>query len=100
MAIGFADYQMRIFSAAQNSEQLKIDVTAVDSIGTFSQEVRSILIYNTGPNVVHFNEDAVSTVDNFEIPAKAWFSVDIPVTHVHLICAAAETATCYVIGLW
>ena len=100
MTSGTPDYSPRIITSASYSEQLKIAVTAADSSDDFSQEVRSILVYNDGPNPVHFNEDAAATTNKFKLPAKAWLTMDIPVTTPHFICAAGETATIYVMGVW
>ena len=100
MAVGSPDYFPRMITSAQSSEQLKVDVTDVDSSENFTQACMSILVYNGGPNAVHFNEDAAATTDHFLIPAKSWLTIDIPVTTPHFICAATETATVYVLGVY
>lgn len=100
MASGTPDWSPRIISSASNSEQLKISVTSSDSSDSFTQQVRSIWMYNDGPNAVHFNEDAVSTTSKAKIPAKAWIVLDIPITTPHFICASSETATIYCIGVF
>ena len=100
MASGTPDFSPRIITSGSNSEQLKISVTATDSSDSFSQEVKSILCYNDGPNAVHFNEDATATANSFKIPSKAWLMIDIPVTTPHFICASGETATVYVLGVY
>ena len=100
MVSGTPDWSPRIITSGSFSEQLKIAVDEDDSSDSFSQEVRSMTFYNDGPNAVHFNEDAAATTNHFKVPAKAWFSIDIPVTTPHFICAAGETATIYVIGVW
>ncbi len=100
MASGTPDYSPRIIISGSSTEQLKISVDDTDSSDDFSQEVRSILVYNDGPNPVHFNEDAAATTNKFKMPAKAWLMIDIPVTTPHFICAAGETATVYVLGVY
>jgi len=100
MVVGSPDYFPRMITSAQSSEQLKIDVDEADSSEDFSQACLSLLLYNDGPNPVHFNEDAAATTDHFKLPAKAWLSIDIPVTTPHLICAAGETATVFCLGLY
>ena len=100
MVSGTPDYSSRGISSASKSEQLKISVTDSDTSSSFSQEVRSILVYNDGPNPVHFNEDAIATTDKFKIPAKAWLMIDIPVTTPHFICASGKTSTMYVMGIF
>lgn len=100
MVSGTPDFSPRVISSGSDSDQIKISVTQADSSGSFSQEVRSILVYNDGPNPVHFNEDAVANTNKFKIPAKAWLSIDIPVTTPHFICASGETATVYVLGVY
>ncbi len=100
MASGTPDWSPRIITSGSNSDQLKISVTASDSSDSFSQEVRSLLVYNDGPNPIHFNEDAAATTSLFKIPAKAWLMIDIPVTTPHFICAAGKTATVYCLGVY
>lgn len=100
MTSGTPDWGARVFSSGENDEQKKVSVTAADSLGTFAQQVRSYLIYNDGPNAVHYKRDAAATTNNFKIPAKSWISVDLPVTVLHFICAAGETATVYTDGVF
>ena len=75
-----------------------VAVTAVDTIATFSSQRKSCLIYNNGPNLIHINFDAIATTQNFIIPSKWSLQVVFPVTVLHFICDAAETATVYVLG--
>lgn len=100
MAVGFPDWQMRAFTSAENSEQEKISATATEAATSFSQEVKSVLIYNDGVNPCYINFDATATTNNMKLVSKAWFSADLKVKDVHTICAASETATLYVIGLY
>ena len=100
MAVGAPDYIPRMFISGQSSQQVKVSVTDSDTTGTFSQEVKSFLLFNYGANDVHFELDATSTTNKFIVPNKSWIFVDLPVTVVHLICAAGETATCYLLGVY
>ena len=100
MASGTPDWSPRVISSASADEQLNISVTATDSSDSFSAERKACLIYNDGPNPVHFNRDAAATTSKFKIPAKAWLTVDVPMTTPHFICATGETATVYVYGVY
>ena len=100
MAVGAPDFSPRIITSASGDEQLKISVSATDSSGTFTQQVQAVLIYNDGPNAVHFRRGAAATTNNFKIPAKAWISINVPMTTPHFICAASQTATIYVYGVF
>ena len=75
-----------------------VAVTAVETTATFSSQRKSCLIYNNGPNLVHINFDATATTNNFIIPSKWSLQVVFPVTILHFICDAGETATLYVLG--
>jgi len=100
MTSGTPDHSTRLISSASADEQIKIDVTDADSSGSFSQEVRSMYVYNDGPSVVHYNRTAAATTDNIPIPAKSWIAIDVPVTTPHFICAAAGGATVYCLGVF
>ncbi len=73
-------------------------VTAVDTTATFSTQRKSCLIYNAGPNDVHVNFDAVATILNFRIPALDALQIVFPVTVLHFICVAGQTATLDILG--
>ena len=100
MASGSPDWSPRIVSSGSSDEQLKISVTAIDTFSSFSQQVKSIVIHNDGKNAVHYKRDAAATTNNHKIPAKSWLTLDVPITTPHFICAAGETATVYVIGVF
>lgn len=100
MVSGTQDYSPRMITSAFADEDLKIDVDDSDSSDDFTQQVKSILIYNDGPNAVHFKRDAAATTSNFKIPGKAWLMVDVPLTTPHFICDDGETATVYCKGVW
>ncbi len=100
MASGFPDYQSRMFTSAENFEQLKVSVTAADTLATFAKQVKSIIIYNDGPYTIYINFDAVATVNKFKVPSGSSFFIDLAQTVVHLICAATQTADCRIIGVW
>ncbi len=73
-------------------------VTDVNTTATFSTQRKSCLIYNDGPNLIHINFDATATTNNFIIPSKWSLQVVFPVTVLHFICDATETATLYILG--
>ena len=100
MASGSPDWSPRIVSSGSSDEQIKIAVTAIDSSDSFSQQVKSMMIYNDGPNAVHYNRNAAATTDTHKIPAKSYFMADVPVTTPHFVCAAGETATVYCYGVF
>jgi len=100
MTSGFPDYSRKMFTHAENDEQVKVSVDENDSTGTFAQQVKSLLVYNDGPNPIHIKLDAEADTDNFKIPAKSGIAVDRAVTVVHLICVAGEEATVYLWGFW
>ncbi len=100
MASGFPDFTPRMFTSAENFEQMKIAATAVEATNSFTQQVKSILVYNDGVNPVHINFDAVATTNHILLPAKSWFVADLQVTDLHTICAAGHTATVYVLGTY
>lgn len=100
MVSGTPDWQPKIITSGSADEQLKISVTSSDSSSSFSQEVKSVLIYNDGPNPVHYNRDATATTNKFKIPSKSWLITDVPTTTPHFICASGETATVYCLGVY
>ena len=100
MATGFPDFQSRAFTSADNLEQQKISATDLESTNSFSQEIKSVLIHNSGASSVHLNFDAIATSNHLKIPVNSWFSVDLRFTDIHAICATNETATLYCIGTY
>lgn len=85
-------------SVVQDLSAGGIAVTTTDTIATFSTQRKSCLVYNNGPNLVHINFDAVATTQNFIIPSKWSMSIVFPVTVLHFICDAGNTATVYILG--
>ena len=100
MASGFPDFTPRMFTSAANFEQVRIAAAAGDNLGTFTQQVKSVLLYNDGPNPIHVDFDAVAVATDFMVPAKSWCFVDLQMTVVHAFLAAAHTATVYLIGFY
>ncbi|HUX62102.1 MAG TPA: hypothetical protein VMV32_12380 [Ignavibacteriaceae bacterium] len=100
MATGFPDFQSRAFTSADNFEQQKISATAVESTNSFTQEVKSVLIYNDGVNPVHLNFDDTATTNLMKLLSKAWLMIDLKLTDIHAICSAGQTATLYCIGTY
>ena len=100
MASGFPDFTPRMFTSASNHEQVRIAAVAGDNLGTFAQQVKSFWLFNTGPNPIHVEFDAIAVATDAEIPAKSWCFIDLQVTVVHAFCAAGHTATVYLIGFY
>ena len=100
MATGFPDWTRKSFTSADNFEQVKISATATEATTSFTQEVKSVLIYNDGVNVCHINFGATATTNHVKLPAKAWLVIDLKFTDVHTICATGETATLYAVGTY
>ena len=100
MASGFPDFTPRMFTSASNFEQVRIAAVAGDNTGTFAQQVKSVLLYNDGPNPIHVDFDAVAVATEFMIPAKAWLFIDLQMTVLHAFCAATHTATVYLVGFY
>ena len=73
-----------------------IAVTAVETSATFSSQRKSCLIYNDGPNDVHFSLSTGVTVNNFMIPALDALQIVFPVTTLYFI--SAGTSTLYILG--
>ncbi len=100
MASGFPDFTPRMFTSAENFEQVRIAAIAGDNTGTFTQQVKSVLLYNDGPNPIHVNFDAVAVATDFMVPAKAWLFIDLQMIVLHAFLAAMHTATVYLVGFY
>lgn len=100
MTSGSPDYQARHISSASDLEQIKLSVTDADTSTAFTQLVKSLLIYNNGPNPVHYAKDTTAATTDFPIPAKAWLGIDVPISEAHFICDTDETATVFVLGVF
>ncbi|GAH63557.1 unnamed protein product [marine sediment metagenome] len=100
MASGFPDWQIRAFTSAENSEQLRVVAGPGEATTSFTQQVKSVLIYNDGVNPVHINFDAAATLLNMILPSKSWFVADLQVTDIHTICAVGHSATVYILGTY
>lgn len=100
MASGQQDWSPRIVTSGSADEQLRIAGIAGDNSDTFSVQMLAVMVYNDGPNPVHYRRDAVATVNHFMIPAKAWLMIDLPVTTPHFFLAVGHTATIYVYGVY
>lgn len=73
-------------------------VGAAEVSVTFSSQRKSCLIYNDGPNNVHFSLSTGVTTNNFMIPALDALQIVFPVTSIYFICAAGQTCTLYILG--
>lgn len=99
MASGSPDYFPRMIISAQEEEQEKASVTEAETIVTFSKQINAFLIYNDGSFNVHYSLATGVTTNNFMIPSGSGLMMDLPTTNIYLICAAGQTATCYVVGV-
>ena len=100
MVSGFPDFTPRMFTSATNFEQVRVAAVAGDNLGTFTQQVKSVLLYNDGPNPIHLDFDAVAVATEFKVPAKAWLFIDLQMTVLHAFLAVGHTATVYLIGFY
>ena len=90
---------INVYTTSRVVEDLSpVAVTAVETLATFTSQRKSCLIYNSGPNDVHVNFDNTATLNNFIIPSLDALQIVSPVTVLHFICAAGETATLYILG--
>lgn len=71
-------------------------VGATEVSATFSSQRKSCLIYNDGPNDVHFSLLTGVTTNNFMIPALDALQIVFPVTTLYFI--SAGTSTLYILG--
>ena len=71
------------------------EVTSV----TFSIQMKSILIYNTGGNTVHWKEASDVTTSDFPISSGGRFSIDAPMKTIYFICNTNRLTTVSVVGI-
>ena len=100
MTSGSPDWSPRIVTSGSASQNAKASVTAVETVVTFTQSVLSFIIYNEGAYPVHVARATGVDTDDFKIPSGSWFMMDVPTTSIYLICAAGQTATCYLVGVF
>ncbi len=100
MVAGSPDWSPRIVTSGSASQNAKVSVTAAETVVTFSQAVLSFIIYNDGAYAVHVSRATAVDTDDFKIPSGSWFMMDVPTTSIYLICAAGQTATCYLVGVF
>ena len=100
MASGSPDWSPRIVSSGSASQNAKANVTAAETTVTFTQSVLSFIIYNDGAYAVHVSRATGVDTDDFKIPSGSWFMMDVPTKSIYLICAAGQTATCYLVGVF
>ena len=99
MTAGSPDYFPSVITSGKEEEQEKASVTDCETAVTFSDEVKSFLIYNHGPYNVHYSLSTGLNTNNFMIPAGAGLMMDLPTTSIYFICATGETAAVYVAGV-
>ena len=100
MASGSPDWSPKIVSSGSATQNAKASVTDSETTVTFSQNVLSFIIYNDGPSGVHVSRAPGVSTDDFKIPSGSFWVVDVPTIKVYLVCAAGETATCYLTGVF
>lgn len=100
MATGYPDYSGLVITSAPNMEQKKVSVTDTEVSVTFSQPVKSWLVYNDGPAPVHFSTTSGVSTNNFKIPSGSYYGVDLNVTKLYFICPTGKTATVYVVAVY
>jgi len=100
MASGSPDWSPKVVSSGSATQNAKANVTAAETIVTFTQQVLSFIIYNDGAYAVYVSRSTGVDTDDYKIPSGAWMMMDVPTTSLYLICAAAQTATCYLVGVF
>ena len=100
MASGSPDWSPRIVSSGSASQNAKANVTAAETVVTFTNIVLSFIIYNDGPNAIYVSRATGVDTDDFKVPSGSWMMMDVPSKSIYLICAAAQTATCYIVGVY
>ena len=98
MVSGSPDWSPKIVSSGSATQNAKANVTAVETVVTFTQQVLSFIIYNDGAYAVHVSRATGVDTDDFKIPSGSWMMMDIPLTILYLICDTDETATVYAVG--
>ena len=89
-----------VLSTSKEEEQIdKTNVTATEKEVEFSEEVKSWLIYNDGPNSVHYALETGVDTDNHKIPSGSWWGEDVPTLSIFLICATGENADVFIVGI-
>jgi len=100
MPVGAPDFSPRLITSATADEHIKVSVTDTEQEVVFTRDMLAFLIYNDGPNPVHYSRATGVTTTNFMIPSKSWLMLDIPTRRIYLICATGQIATCYILGVW
>ena len=100
MASGSPDWSPKVVTSGSATQNAKANVTAVETVVTFSQQVLSFIVYNDGPYAVYISRATGVDTDDFKIPSGSFWMVDVPSTSVYLICAPGQTATCYLVGVY
>lgn len=91
---------VKVFTASKGKEILRPTVIgAIEVTVSFVRAMNSVLILNEGPDSVYVDFDTVVGIaTGFPIPAGTWWSGDVPITVIHLICNVGETANVSIIG--
>lgn len=90
---------INVFTTSQIYEDKSpVEVTDQETSVTFSSQRKAVLIYNDGPNDVHFSTSPGVSTSSFKIPSLASISIVFPVTTLYFICASGQRATLYIIG--
>ncbi len=100
MPYSIAGSSEEVFSTSKEEEQIdKTNVTAAETVVEFSEEVKAWLIFNDGPNAVHYTLVTGVDTDNHKIPSGVAWGEDVPTKKIFMICATGENADVYIVGL-
>ena len=90
---------INVTTTGLGTEQAAATITGVETIVSFTQQMKSFCIYNTGANTVYFSEATGVAITNFPILAGASLSMDLPIVNLYFICAVGLTTTLNIIGI-
>ena len=89
-----------VFSTSKEEEQIdKTNVTSAETEVEFSEEVKAWLIFNDGPNPIHYALSTGVDTNNHKIPSGSWWGEDVPTKKIFMICATGENANVYPVGI-
>ncbi len=89
-----------VFSTSKEEEQIdKTNITSSETMVEFSKQVKAWLIFNDGPNPIHYA--LVTGVDTFnhKILSRSWWGEDVPTKKIFMICESGENADVYIVGI-
>ena len=93
------DWHKRAFTSSKEEEQQKANVTAAETVITFTKSVHSWRLYNHGSKTMYYALATGVSTNNFPIPPRAGIVEDVPCLRIYLICAAGEITDARAVGL-